>query len=59
MSHVARTGNRRGTYRVMVGRRYKRDHLEDLSEDGRMIVKWVLKPWKGRKLRGLDCSGSE
>jgi hypothetical protein len=31
--------------------------LEDLSEDGRMIVKW--KPWNGRGVHGQDSTGSE
>jgi hypothetical protein len=33
--------------------------LEDLSEDGRMIVKWTLKPWNGRGLHGQDSTVSE
>ena len=34
--HVARVGERRGVYRVLVG---KRDHLEDPGVDGRIILR--------------------
>jgi len=32
--HVARTGERRGVYRVLVGNLRERDHLGDLGVDG-------------------------
>ena len=37
---MARKGERRGVYRVSVG---KRDHLVDLSVDGRIILTWIKK----------------
>ena len=35
--HVARMGDRRSAYRVLVGEPEGRDHLEDLDLNGRII----------------------
>jgi hypothetical protein len=32
------------------------DHLEDISIDGRIILRWILKKWDGT--HGLDSFGS-
>jgi hypothetical protein len=40
-------GERKGAYRVLVGRPEERDHLEDLGADGRMILIWIFKTWEG------------
>ena len=31
----------------------ERDHLEDLSEDARIILKWIFKKWDGAAWTGL------
>ena len=36
-------GERRGVYRVSVGKRVKRDHLEDPGVDGRIILRWIFR----------------
>ena len=41
--HVARIGDRRGAYRVLVGKMRERDHLEDLAVDGRIISELIFK----------------
>ena len=40
-------GNRRGAYRILVGRPEGRDQLEDPGIDGGMILKWIFKKWGG------------
>jgi hypothetical protein len=47
--------NSRGAYRVLVGKPEGKDHLEDLGEDGRIIVKYISKKWDGEALTGLLC----
>jgi len=37
--HVACMGDRRRAYRVLVRRSEEREHLEDLSIDGKVILK--------------------
>ena len=50
--NVARIGDRRGAYRVLVGELREGDHLEDLDVGGRIILKLVFKTWHGG--RGPD-----
>jgi hypothetical protein len=45
--HVARMGEGRNVYRVLVGKREGKDHLEDQGIDGRMASKWTLRRWVG------------
>jgi hypothetical protein len=43
--NVARTGKRRGVYRVLVGRPEGKNHLKNSGVDGRIILIWIFKKW--------------
>jgi len=43
VGHVACMGERTDEYKVLVGRPNGRNHLEDLSVDGSIILKWIFK----------------
>ena len=40
-------GERRGTYRVLVGKPKRKNHWEDPGVDGRIILKWIFKKLDG------------
>jgi hypothetical protein len=48
----SRYGERRGTYRVLVGKPEKKKPLGRLGLHGSIILKWSFKKWNGR--HGLD-----
>jgi hypothetical protein len=41
--HVARRGEGRGVYRVLVRKLRERDHWGDPGVDGRIILRWIFK----------------
>jgi hypothetical protein len=43
--NMANMGDRRGAYRVFVGRSKGKNHLENLGIDEGIILKWILKKW--------------
>jgi hypothetical protein len=44
--HVARRGDSRGVYRVLVGKpEGERFHLEDQGVDGRIILRYIFRKW--------------
>jgi hypothetical protein len=48
-------GERRGAYRVMVGKLEGRDHLEDPGVDGRIILRWIFRKLDVSSWTGLIC----
>jgi hypothetical protein len=42
---LARMGESRGVYRVVVGNPRERDHLEDPRVDGRTILRSIFRNW--------------
>jgi hypothetical protein len=53
---VARMGEGRNVYRVLVGKPEGKDHLKDQGVDGRMGTKWTLRRLAGGC--GVDPPGS-
>jgi hypothetical protein len=47
--YVACIGDGRCAYKILVEKRKRRSHLEDLGEDGRIIVKWIYKNLEGEE----------
>jgi hypothetical protein len=43
--YVARLGEARGVYRVLVGKPEERDHWRDPDVDGRIILRWIFRKW--------------
>jgi hypothetical protein len=41
--HVARMGERRGVYRVLVGNLWERDHLGEADVNGKIILRWIFR----------------
>jgi len=53
--HVARMGEERGVYRVLVGKPEGRRPLGDLAVDGRIILGWISRRWDVGIWTGLGC----
>ena len=49
---LARMEDRRGAYRVLVGKPGGKRSLEDLRIDGWIILNWILKKWDGEAWTG-------
>jgi hypothetical protein len=45
VGHVALIGERRGVYRVLVGKPEGKRPLGDPGVDGRIILRWIFREW--------------
>ena len=45
MGHVARMGERRGSYKSLVGKPEERDHWGNPGVHGRIILRWIFRKW--------------
>ena len=45
VGHIACLEVSRTEYRVLLGRPDERNHREELSADGRKLLKWIFKKW--------------
>jgi len=48
-------GERRGVYRVWVGKPEGKRHLRDSGVDGRIILRWIFRNWVGG-MEGIDLA---
>jgi hypothetical protein len=60
--HVARMGEGRGVYRVLVENLRERDHWGDPDVDGRIILRWIFKNedvvvWTGLSWLRIETGG--
>ena len=53
--YVARMEEKRGIYRVVVGKCEGNNHLEDPGLDGRIILRWMFRTWEVRTGNGWSC----
>ena len=59
---VARMGQRRGIYKVLVGNLRERDYLGDTGVDGRIILRWIFRKcdvglWTGSSWLRIGTGG--
>jgi hypothetical protein len=52
--HVASIWERRGAYRILIGRPEGRNQLGDPGIDGRIMLKWIFRKWDGGARTGLS-----
>ena len=62
VGHVARMRERRGVYKVLVGKAEAKNHLGDPGVDGRIILRWIFRKcnvgvWTGSSWLRIGRSG--
>jgi hypothetical protein len=55
--HVARTGEERGVYRVLVGKPEGNSHWGDPGIDGWIILGWICMKWDVGDMDGIALAG--
>jgi hypothetical protein len=54
--HVARMGDTRNGYKILVGKAEGKNHLADLDVDGRTILEWILGKYRGKLWTWFDLA---
>jgi hypothetical protein len=56
--YVARVGEMRNAYKILVGNLNEKDHSENLGVDGKIVLEWILrKVWVGFIWLRTETSG--
>jgi len=51
-AHIARMGEGRGVYKVLVEKPEGKNHLEDPGVDVKIILRWIYRKWHARAWTG-------
>jgi hypothetical protein len=54
--HVAGMGERRGTYRILIGKPGRRNSLENPGVDGSIVLKWIFERLEGGFMDWVDLA---
>jgi hypothetical protein len=46
--HVARVGEMKNAYKILVGKSEGKERSETIDVDGRIMLEWILGKWSGR-----------
>jgi hypothetical protein len=59
VEHVARIGDMRNTYNILVGNPRRRGHSEDTGVDGKLISSWILRKQGGNRVEWMHLVQSK
>ena len=57
VGHLACTGERKGAYRILVGKTKGKNHMGDPGIDGRFFRKWDVGEWTGSNWLRIGTGG--